>query len=84
MLTDAAAEWAIDLADSYLVGDRWRDVEAGQEAGCKICYFVDYGYRERHPKQPYVVVDSLAQATRLILADNNSSQEEHRQTNEQS
>lgn len=34
MLEDAAARWGIDLARSYVVGDRWRDVEASRAAGC--------------------------------------------------
>ena len=34
MLKAAAAKWGIDLAGSFLVGDRSSDVEAGQAAGC--------------------------------------------------
>ena len=34
MLDDAAARWGIDLATSYVIGDRWRDVDAGRNAGC--------------------------------------------------
>lgn len=34
MLTDLAARWNVDLARSYIVGDSWRDMEAGRGAGC--------------------------------------------------
>jgi D-glycero-D-manno-heptose 1,7-bisphosphate phosphatase len=34
LLRDAAAAHGVDLARSVLVGDRWRDIEAGQAAGC--------------------------------------------------
>ena len=52
-----------------MVGDRWRDVAAGQAAGCRAAYFIDYGYLEQQPAQPYVAVESLAEAARGILAD---------------
>jgi D-glycero-D-manno-heptose 1,7-bisphosphate phosphatase len=68
LLLDAARELDIDLAASYMVGDRWRDMEAGQRAGCK-CFFVDYGYDEKQPEKPYVAVKSLSDAVDLILSD---------------
>jgi D-glycero-D-manno-heptose 1,7-bisphosphate phosphatase len=51
LLLEAAADLAIATADSYMVGDRWKDVEAGRRAGCKTV-FVDYGYREPRPDPP--------------------------------
>ena len=33
LLIEAAQAWNIDLSASYVVGDRWRDVEAGHRAG---------------------------------------------------
>ncbi len=66
MLLDAAAELALDLGKSYMVGDRWRDVAAAQAAGCRA-FFIDYGYSEPAPEQPYVAVNSLAQAAQFIL-----------------
>ena len=50
MLLDAAKKHNIDLARSYLVGDRWRDIDAGHNAGCKTI-LVDSGYNERMPAQ---------------------------------
>jgi hypothetical protein len=43
--------WNIDLASSFIVGDRWRDIEAGHRAGCRAI-FVDYGYAEQRPDGP--------------------------------
>jgi D-glycero-D-manno-heptose 1,7-bisphosphate phosphatase len=34
LLRDAAGAYGLDLARSFLVGDRWRDIEAGHAAGC--------------------------------------------------
>ena len=45
LLLDAAARIGIDLARSFMVGDRWRDIEAGDAAGCRTV-FIDYGYDE--------------------------------------
>jgi len=66
MLLAAAREMNIDLARSFLVGDRWRDVGAAQAAGCRAL-FIDYAYKEKRPDKPYVAVNSLAEAASFIL-----------------
>lgn len=66
LLRRAAASWSLDLQRSYMVGDRWRDVEAGREAGC-VTIHVDRGYSERRPQAPDLVVDGLPEAAREIL-----------------
>lgn len=66
MLLDAARAFRIDLAASWMVGDRWRDVGAGRAAGCRTV-FIDRGYTERAPESPDAVVASLAEAATLVL-----------------
>jgi D-glycero-D-manno-heptose 1,7-bisphosphate phosphatase len=66
-LLDAARRLGIDLGRSFMVGDRWRDVEAGQRAGC-TCLFIDYGYQERQPTGQHTRVVSLPAAADWILA----------------
>jgi len=66
LLIQAAETWDIELPASYVVGDRWRDVEAGHRAGCRAI-FVDRGYRERQPDGPFLRVRSLAEAANWIL-----------------
>ena len=56
----------IDLAASFIVGDRWRDTEAGTSAGCKTI-FIDYGYDEKKPETIDFSVKSLAEAAKIIL-----------------
>jgi D-glycero-D-manno-heptose 1,7-bisphosphate phosphatase len=68
MLFEAATRWDIDLASSYMIGDRWRDVDAGNAAGCKV-FFVDYGYDEARPTGPYRRVTSLAEAVEQITRE---------------
>jgi D-glycero-D-manno-heptose 1,7-bisphosphate phosphatase len=65
LLVQAAYDFDIKLASSFMIGDRWRDVEAGQRAGC-TCLFIDYGYDERKPVMPYVPVASTRHAISWI------------------
>lgn len=65
MLLDAAKNLQINLSASWMVGDRWRDIAAGQAAGCRCC-FVDHGYVERQPEQPFNCVASLPEAVAVI------------------
>jgi D-glycero-D-manno-heptose 1,7-bisphosphate phosphatase len=66
LILSAAGELRIDRAASYMIGDRWRDVEAGRRAGCKTI-FVDYGYDEPVPAAFDFRVRSLLEAAGIIL-----------------
>ena len=68
LLTHAAEDFGIDLKASYVVGDRWRDIEAGNAAGCRTV-FIDYGYDERLRSRPNHVAASLAEAVPWIRKD---------------
>lgn len=65
-LLAAAETHCIDLSSSYMVGDRWRDIEAGERAGC-ITVFIDYGYNEKQPDNFNHSVRSLTEAADIIL-----------------
>jgi D-glycero-D-manno-heptose 1,7-bisphosphate phosphatase len=67
MLLDAAAQYDIDLKRSYMIGDRWRDVLAGQAAEC-FTLLVDHGLVQERASHPDKVVSSLAEAVDFILA----------------
>ena len=67
LLEDAARDAGLSLPDSFMVGDRWRDVEAGRRAGCTTV-FIDWGYDEQRPDHPDAVVGSLPEAADWILA----------------
>jgi D-glycero-D-manno-heptose 1,7-bisphosphate phosphatase len=51
-----------------MVGDRWRDIEAGTAAGCKT-FFINYGYQEKQPDFPDFIVKSLAEAADIIIGE---------------
>ena len=67
-LMEAAQEHDIDLSKSFMVGDRWRDIEAGASAGCKT-FFINYRYAEQKPDAPDFIVSSLLEAKKIILGE---------------
>src|SRR5438876_8694517 len=66
MLLDAAAASGLSLQDSFLIGDRWRDIEAGRRAGCRTVLVGD-GYNEGVALDPRARATSLAEAVDWIL-----------------
>ena len=66
MFLNAAKTWKIDLKRSFMVGDRWGDVVAGQAAGC-YTIFINRSYKEPRLAKPDSCAKSLVSATRLIL-----------------
>lgn len=55
----------LNLDESIMVGDRWRDVEAGNRFGL-TCFFIDYSYNEKRPTAPYFKVKSLKEVVDLV------------------
>lgn len=68
LLLRAASDLGLELGSSYIVGDRWRDIEAGQRAGCRTV-FVERGYDERQPVGSDAIVAGLNEAEAWITAD---------------
>lgn len=65
MLLAGAKEFDVDLKASFMIGDRWRDVDAGIAAGCSTI-FIDYEYSERRPDSYDYKVESLLEAANII------------------
>ena len=68
MLLRAARELNIDLSQSWMVGDRWRDVDCGHAAGCRTI-FIDRGYAEELRQKPDFSAGNLAEAADIILRE---------------
>jgi D-glycero-D-manno-heptose 1,7-bisphosphate phosphatase len=74
-LLDARDELGVDLAQSYMIGDKLIDLECGWNAGVKECLLVRTGYgaeTERASAEKLgaaTVVDDLPAAARWILGD---------------
>ena len=67
MLYELALDWSLDLAASYMVGDRASDIEAGLRAGCTTV-FIDRGYTaEPAPVGQAATVRSLGDAVGWIV-----------------
>jgi len=66
MLLRAARELGINLEQSYMIGDRWRDIDCGAAAGCKTI-FIDCGYDETLRRQPDFRAANLTEAVKIIL-----------------
>ncbi len=66
LLIEAAFAHHIDLENSFMLGDRWRDVEAGKAAGCTTL-FVDYSYDEKLKSEPDHTFNSCTDALDWLL-----------------
>jgi D-glycero-D-manno-heptose 1,7-bisphosphate phosphatase len=68
LLLQAAEKYNLSLPDCYLIGDRWRDIDAAHAAGCRAVW-LNAGYRERGPSSPPAAeVTTLAEAANWIAA----------------
>ena len=74
MLRRAEKELDVDLAASYVIGDKQADVETAYAAGAKaILVLTGYGRAEREmhktsARQPHLVAENLSEAVDAILA----------------
>jgi len=66
LLLRAAEREGIDLKQSFMLGDRYRDIEAGHGAGCRTILIGD-GYGETFNAQPDATVRTLMEAAHWIL-----------------
>lgn len=66
-LFQAQREFGLDLRASFLVGDRWRDIDAGNAAGCTTI-FIDHGYDESLKTRPTYVVTEVTAILTCISA----------------
>ena len=66
MILEAQKEWKIDIEKSYIIGDSWRDIGAGINAGCKTI-LIDRKYNMPIVYKPDYIVYSLKEAESKIL-----------------
>lgn len=66
MVLDAAKTLGLDLTRSWMIGDRWRDIDCGKRAGLKTV-FIDFGYDEALKSPPDHTVKSFSAAAQIVL-----------------
>ncbi len=66
MILHLAERYGLDLPKSFVVGDRWSDIEAGRRAGCQTV-FLDRHYAERLESPPHHEVQELAEIIPLTM-----------------
>lgn len=66
MLLEAAAQFNIDLTQSYLIGDKAADIECGDRAGTRTI-LVSTGYGPQQTCQPTFRAKTLLEAVRFVL-----------------
>jgi D-glycero-D-manno-heptose 1,7-bisphosphate phosphatase len=66
LLLQASNDRALALGECFLIGDRWRDIDAAEAAGVPAVW-IDYGYQEQGPRSaPLARVDNFLDAVRCI------------------
>lgn len=79
LLLQAAKELSLDLQRSWMIGDAWSDVQAGQSAGVYQAILLRTGRGEKQLLQPrpdtitnHLIFDNLPQAIEAIIASKNT------------
>jgi len=65
MLKDASKKYKIDLTKSFVIGDRWKDIEAGKQAKCKTI-FIERNYSEKLKSKPNYLIKDISEIKKII------------------
>ena len=68
LILRAAADLKIDLQASYVIGDRWRDIDCARAAGCRAI-FIERGYKESLRNAPDFTVANFGDVVNALLRD---------------
>ena len=65
MLIDASKKYKINLSESFVVGDRWKDIEAGNNVNCQTV-FIDRKYNEKLKSRPNYSIKNLSDLRKIF------------------
>lgn len=66
LLIQAAQDYSIDLTKSFMIGDRWKDIDAGIAANCKTIW-IKTDYNEKQPANMDFTANTIMEAVDWIL-----------------
>ena len=67
LIQRAVLDFGVDLKSSFLIGDRYSDIEAGRSSGCLVSILIERGYSELPTANPDYIVSSLSEAVSIVL-----------------
>lgn len=65
MLLLARDKFNLNLKKSYFIGDRWRDIDAGNKVGCKTI-LLKYDYEEKINTKPKIQINKISELKKYI------------------
>ena len=65
MILKSKKKYNLDLKKSFLIGDRWRDIGAGNKAKCKTI-FINKNYKEKMKFKPTYEIKYLSEIYKII------------------
>ena len=65
LIIEAAKKWSIDLENSFVIGDSWKDIGAGEAAGCKTI-LIRRNYNKDLKENYNFEVENLKEAIKII------------------
>ena len=65
MLLLAKDKFNLNLKKSYFIGDRWRDIDAGNKVGCKTI-LLKYDYEEKINTKPKIQINKISELKKYI------------------
>ena len=71
LFKQAAEDLNIDIEQSFMIGDRLSDIEAGENAKCRKTYLLKSGYGIKtilaNPDRPFNIAEDILEAARKIV-----------------
>jgi D-glycero-D-manno-heptose 1,7-bisphosphate phosphatase len=72
LITQAALDHQINLSESFMIGDRWKDIEAGIDAGCKTIWLCNDYDEPKPPRSADFTATSLSEAAEWIITNSSA------------